>query len=85
MKRKLISEESANGERGVIFTTFDGKQTIFRKYFADFQYKDYILTHPDLEVIINDPDAAFVEFEDGSAYLDLSAKALEVYLKGKET
>jgi hypothetical protein len=49
---------SADGIKGTIIRTFDGKY-FFRVYDEDHNFIDYNLIHSDLTVTITDPDAYF--------------------------
>jgi hypothetical protein len=47
-----------------------------RIYDEDYDFKDYLLTHDDMEIEILDDSAEFIETEDGRMYLDYSLEAL---------
>lgn len=46
-----------------------------RIYDEKFQFKDYLLTHSDIDIIVDDDSAEFVENEYGN-FLDYSREAL---------
>lgn len=48
-----------------------------RIYDADYDFKDYLFTHDDLEIIIDDDSAEFIETDSGN-YLDYSKQALGI-------
>lgn len=67
--------QSANGVEGVIIRT--GGEYMFRVYTDTIgEFKDYYLDHSDLVVTINDPDATFYEYEDGTMSLDHTPETL---------
>jgi hypothetical protein len=65
---------SADGVKGTIIRTFDGKY-FFRVYDEDHNFVDYSLIHSDLVVTITDVDAYF--YSGGGIHrLDHSPKTL---------
>ena len=48
-----------------------------RIYDPEHNFKDYLLTHSDIEIIIDDDSAEFIETENGN-YLDYSLDALGI-------
>jgi hypothetical protein len=55
----------AKGQRGHLLDNFDGTYT-FRIYIENFEFKDYLLRHCDLVVVIDDDDASL--YEDGTTF-----------------
>ena len=70
-----MKTKSAMGIRGHLLDTFDGNY-VFRVYDENYNYKDYLLRHCDLTVIIDDADAALYEYPDGACFLDHAADTL---------
>lgn len=48
------------GTKGILMRDMDGV-AFFRVYAKDFSFKDYMIVHNDLAIIIDDEDSAFVE------------------------
>lgn len=65
---------SADGAQGVIIHT--GGQYFFRMYTGNGEFLDYNLAHSDLIVTINDKDATFYEYDNGTMSLDHSPETL---------
>ncbi len=65
---------SADGVEGVIIHSRG--QYWFRVYTGKDEFKDYNLAHSDLVVKINDADATFYEYENGTMSLDHSPETL---------
>lgn len=65
---------SANKVKGTLIKSFDNKY-YFRVY-SDDGFKDYVIGHSDLQIIIDDEDAEFYEYDTGNLYLDHSRKTL---------
>jgi hypothetical protein len=70
-----MKTKSAKGIRGHLLDTFDGNY-VFRVYDENYNYKDYLLRHCDLTVIIDDVDADLYEYPDGACFLDHAAGTL---------
>jgi hypothetical protein len=67
----------AKGMRATLHPILDGsKGYFFRLYDAEFNFKDYDIIHYDLDVIIWDESADFIETEDGEMYLDYSLESV---------
>lgn len=60
---------SADGVKGTLITCTVSGKVFFRVYGEDHSFVDYKLTHNDLQVTIQDSDAAFYE-RDGRYILD---------------
>lgn len=69
-----VKIHSADGVEGVILHF--GGQYWFRVYTGKSEFKDYNLAHSDLVVKIDDKDATFYEYEDGTMSLDHSPETL---------
>lgn len=65
---------SAKGIKGHLLDHFDGTYS-FRVYGENFEFKDYLLMHSDLMVMIVDPDATLYE-DNGKTWLDHSPETL---------
>lgn len=72
-------ETAAKGVTGILIEI--GGRVWFRSYNADYTFDDYLLTHPDLEVTITDPDAALITLKDGRKYLDISERSLRTVIE----
>ena len=71
-----MTATKANGVTGQLITDVNG-QVYFRVYYADYTFTDYVLTHSDLTVTIDDEDAFF--YDDGdTARLDHSPATLGI-------
>ena len=66
--------QSADGVTGIIIHS--GGHYWFRVYEDLGEFKDYNLAHSDLSVTINDSDATFYEYENGTMSLDHSPETL---------
>ena len=69
-----MANRSANGLKGQLIRSFDGTY-YFRVYDKDHNFEDYALTHSDLTIVIDDPDA-FLYDDEFSTRLDHSPATL---------
>ncbi len=76
---KIKNVKSAKGIKGCLLDCFDGNY-YFRVYESPGVFKDYLVKHCDLEVIINDEDAVLYEKENGDLSLDHSPETLGIKL-----
>lgn len=68
------SEQRAIGARGFLIRDIDG-QVFFRVYDKNHDFVDYEITNHDCEVVIIDPDAAFV-CNDAGDFLDYTTESM---------
>lgn len=75
--------KSANGVRGCLIRSFAHDLPLFRVTDENGEFRDYVVTHYDVDMVIDDDSAHFYE-QDGEFYLDYSpdvmlGDALDVY------
>lgn len=71
-------ETRAIGQRGFLIQALD--QVVFRVYHEgskDHAFTDYEITNHDCEVVIIDPDAAFISSEAGD-FLDYTTQSMQI-------
>jgi len=71
-------ETRAIGVRGFLIQALD--QVVFRVYHEgskDHSFTDYEITNHDCEVVIIDPDAAFISSEAGD-FLDYTTQSMQI-------
>lgn len=71
-------ETRAIGQRGFLIQALD--QVVFRVYHegsTDHSFTDYEITNHDCEVVIIDPDAAFISSEAGD-FLDYTTQSMQI-------
>jgi hypothetical protein len=68
-------ESRAIGQRGFLIRGADD-QVWFRVYNANHDFVDYEITNYDCEVVIIDPDAAFIRSEAGD-FLDYTTQSMQ--------
>jgi|688.fasta_scaffold1665865_2 hypothetical protein len=78
---KIEKRFPAKGIKACLIPSYNfetGKRDAYyaRIYDEDYDFKDYLLTHDDMEIEILDDYAEFIETEDGGMYLDYSLEAL---------
>ena len=84
MVEKSVKIQTANGTKGFLIWDGIGK-FMFRVYeYEQVEggintikgFKDYDVLHSDLQIIINDDDSSFSEYDDGRLSLDHSPSTL---------
>ena len=70
---ELVTEEPAIGVRGMLIHTMD--DIVFRVYGTGDNFVDYEISNFDVEVVIIDPDAAFIRGPAGD-FLDYTAESM---------
>jgi hypothetical protein len=74
---KKFKYRIANNQEGCLLRSLDGTPALFRIYEENGEFKDYKVSHHDLQIKIIDESAEFVASEDGKdCYLDYSRKVL---------
>jgi len=74
---KKFKYRNASNQEGCLLRCLDGQPAYFRIYEDDGEFKDYIVSHHDLQIKTIDESAEFVESEDGKeCYLDYSREVL---------
>ena len=68
-----VSEQRAIGVRGMLIRTMD--DIVFRVYDHEHNFVDYEISNFDVEVVIIDPDAAFIRGPAGD-FLDYTAESM---------
>ncbi len=66
-------ETRAIGQRGFLIRALD--EIVFRVYNPDHSFVDYDITNYDCEVVIIDPDAAFIRSDAGD-FLDYTTESM---------
>lgn len=69
-----VKEERAIGVRGQLIRTLG--DVVFRVYDAEYNFVDYEITNHDCEVVIIDPDAAFIRNAAGD-FLDYTTESMK--------
>jgi len=69
-----VKEERAIGVRGQLIRTLG--DVVFRVYDAEYNFVDYEITNHDCEVVIIDPDAAFIRNAAGD-FLDYTNESMQ--------
>ncbi len=69
-----VTEERAIGVRGQLIRTLG--DVVFRVYDAEHNFVDYEITNHDCEVVIIDPDAAFIRNAAGD-FLDYTTESMK--------
>ena len=77
---KIEKRFPAKGIKACLISSYNfetGKRDGYyaRIYDEDYDFKDYLLTHSDIDIIIDDDSAEFIETDSGN-YLDYSLEAL---------
>lgn len=67
-------ETRAIGQRGFLIRALD--EIVFRVYNPDHSFVDYDITNYDCEVVIIDPDAAFIRSDAGD-FLDYTTESMQ--------